>query len=90
VFPFAGAAEAAPAGAAGVKQKAAAMPAMVGAAAAVTPEGSLTRDCLEWRPKGLLSAKCAPTGIPRTHPDGGGLLEAPVSSRLGAILMAVG
>ena len=49
--------------AAGARQKAAATPAMAGAAAAVAPEGSLTRAGLQWRPKGLLSAKYAPTGM---------------------------
>ncbi len=34
-----------------------------GAAATVLPEGSLTRAGLQWRPKGLLSAKYAPTGM---------------------------
>jgi hypothetical protein len=48
--------------AAGVKQKAAATPAIAGTAATVAPEWSLTRAGLEWRPKGLLSVKYAPTG----------------------------
>ena len=47
----------------GVRQNAAATPAMAGAAATAAPDGSLTRADLEWRPKGLLSAKFAPTGI---------------------------
>jgi len=54
--------------AAGAKQKAAATPAIVGAAATVAPEGSLTRAGLEWRPKGVLSVKYAPTGTSEHEP----------------------